>query len=473
MNFCKIESKSFLLKLIQFIIILDISICIVVFPFKTILKDKNEGINEDSKDYNSTHFMNDYFTRLNYIPMKIGNPPQEVNILLTYQDCGFKIGKAKKCIYLDNYLSYYNRNSSLDFKYTNYSSISMYEFRNQGSSAEDTICAYTDLELKNLKNFSNIGFYLGTDTNESICGVIGFKMDGFDNNCGKINNIIKSFNSQDVINNYQWVIKYNTIDEGLFILGGEVNEIIKNYDDNNLINVNTIFIGMKYCWGLSLQKIIINNNQTINTNLKTAEIDNDFSLIKGGYIYYEYIEKNFFKEYYSKDICVKNIWSYDKFYRYYIIECDKEKFGNDDIKKFPNLSFIITNSESILNLEGKDLFTETKYKFFFNVVFPEFWSEQWIFGKIFLKKFPTIIDFDKETIKIYNNYSEKTIINENKNFKFNIFLIIIIIVAFIIFGLLCYLLGKNLNKIRKKKANELNDDDYDYTPAKNDNNIND
>ena len=43
-----------------------------------------------------------------------------------------------------------------------------------------------------------------------------------------------------------------------------------------------------------------------------------------------------------------------------------------------------------------------------------------------------------------------------------------VFVAFIIFGILCYLLGKNLNKIRKKKANELNDD-YDYTPAMNEN----
>ena len=47
-------------------------------------------------------------------------------------------------------------------------------------------------------------------------------------------------------------------------------------------------------------------------------------------------------------------------------------------------------------------------------------------------------------------------------------LYLVVFVAFIIFGILCYLLGKNLNKIRKKKANELNDD-YDYTPAMNEN----
>ena len=61
--------------------------------------------------------------------------------------------------------------------------------------------------LKNIIKFGNIGFYLGSDTNESLCGIIGFKMDGFDSKCGKINNIIKSFKSRDIINNYKWIIK--------------------------------------------------------------------------------------------------------------------------------------------------------------------------------------------------------------------------------------------------------------------------
>ena len=133
------------------------------------------------------------------------------------------------------------------------------------------------------------------------------------------------------------------------------------------------------------------------------------------------------------------------------------------------MSFLIYDSETILDLEGKDLFSETKYKYFFNVVFNYEYSEQWILGKIFFKKFVTIIDSDKNQISIYNSYNKEMSNDENSNhpFKFNI-LYLVVFIAFIIFGILCYLLGKNLNKIRKKKANELNDD-YDYTPARNNN----
>ena len=37
-----------------------------------------------------------------------------------------------------------------------------------------------------------------------------------------------------------------------------------------------------------------------------------------------------------------------------------------------------------------------------------------------------------------------------------------IVVLLIITGVLCYFLGKNINQLRKKKANEL-EDDYEYT----------
>ena len=466
MFFYNYKRNFIFFEFISIIILLDISLCIIVFPFNTITENRNGEINEKSEKYNSTHFLNDYFTRLNYIPMKIGNPPQEVNILLTSQDCGFKIGNSSKCKkYMNNYLSYYNRNFSNDFRYTNYSEFKMYEFNNEGNSAEDTIFAYNDLQLKNIKNFQNIGFYLGSDTNQTLCGIIGFKQDGYDSKCSKINNIVKSFKSNDIINNYKWIIKYNTLDEGLFIIGGNMEEIIPNYKSNKMLTVNSAVIGMKYCWGLILKKIICNNNITINKDRTTAEIDNNFSLIKGSHTYHEYIEKNFFKEYYSKGICNQSVYYYDRFHDYYTIECEKEKFGSDDVNKFPNLSFLIYDSDIILDLEGKDLFIETKYKYFFNMVFNVDSSEQWIFGKIFLKKFPTIIDSDNNQISVYNT---KEVINENNSsFRFNI-LYLVVFVAFIMFGILCNLLGKNLNKIRKKKANELNDD-YDYTPAMNSN----
>ena len=52
---------------------------------------------------------------------------------------------------------------------------------------------------------------------------------------------------------------------------------------------------------------------------------------------------------------------------------------------------------------------------------------------------------------------------DNSSRTKTILIIILIIVLVCVTGVLCYFLGKNLNKMRKKKANELADDEYDYT----------
>ena len=389
-------------KLISIIILFDISLCMIVFPFRTIKEDRNGEINENSEEYNSNHFLNDYFTRPNYIPMKIGMPQQDVNFLLSLQDCGFKIGNFTNCEkYMANYLSTYKKEYSASIKFI--------DFYNEEYSVEETIYAYDDLQLKNIKAFSNIGLYLGK-SDEKICGIIGLKL-GFSDDCLKFKNILKSFKSNKITNNYKWMMKYNSLDEGLFIIGANMDEIIPNYNIENLFNSYSIMSGMNLIWGLYLRQIICGDNTTINTNEKTIKLDIDFSLIKGDRTYYEYIETYFFQKYYFKGICYKYIWNYDELNIYNIIECKKGKFGSDDIDKFPNLSFNI-DSGPILNFEGKDLFTETKYKYFFNIVFINDRSmvsilerNGWIFGKIFFKKFPVIMDSDAKTISIYNNYN--------------------------------------------------------------------
>ncbi len=391
-------------NLISTIILFDISLCMVVFPFKTIKEEKNGEINENSEEYNSNHFLNDYFTRPNYIPMKIGLPQQDVNFLISLQECGFKIGNFTNCKkYMTNYLSNYNPRNSMTIKYIN--------FDNEECSAEETIYAYDDLHLKDIKKFSNIGFNLGNrEENNNICGIIGLKL-GFSDECIKLNNIIKNFKSNKITSNYKWMMKYNSLDEGLFIIGANMDEIIPNYNDENLFYSYAIMTGMNLIWGFPLRQIKCGDNITINTNEKEIKLDIDFSLIKGDRAYYEYIETYFFQKYYSKGICYKYLWNYDEFSIYNTIECKKGKFGNDDIDKFPNLSFNI-DSGIILNFEGKDLFTETKYKYFFNIVFINDGSmisilerNSWIFGKIFFKKFPVIMDWDAKRIFIYNNYN--------------------------------------------------------------------
>ena len=138
------------------------------------------------------------------------------------------------------------------------------------------------------------------------------------------------------------------------------------------------------------------------------------------------------------------------------------------MKKFPTLSLVLVSFQAEFNFTYKDLFTETKHKYFFNVIFNVFITERWVFGKIFLRKYPLLINFDTQTVGYYNEFLHTDPIDDiNKDNKyFIIFMILIIIILVGISSAICYFLGKNLNKIKKRKANELIDDNYEYKPSK-------
>ena len=459
-------------KLIFFIILLDFYLCMIVYPFKTAYVSKNGGIDKNSKEYNSEHFMNDYYDRLLYTTMKIGNSPQEIKVILTYQDCGFKIGKAKKCVNSIDYLSHYNRNDSSDFQYTNHCNYLLNEFDNKGSSATDTIYSYTDVNLKNLKNFKDIGFYLGSDTNDLLCGVIGFKMDKYSDYCPHIDNIIRSFKSNDIINNYNWIFKYDNLDEGLLIIGSNLKDIIPKYNEEKVFRkINSAYIGGHYPWSFYLKEMIV-GNESFRESEMWVEIENDFSLLLGNSQYKEYIYESFFELFFESKICSEKEWEYNFMNKFLVIECNKDFFGNNEIKKFPNLSFVSRGLEAKIQFENTELFTETKYKYFFNVIFSQYRGSKWLFGKLFLQKYPTMFNLDANTIEIYDGSRDSDNISGSSSISPTLKTILFIVGIIILvcgIGILGYFLGKNLNKMRKRKANELDDEDYEYS-SKNDNN---
>ena len=467
----------------KFIIFLlfHVSLNMMVFPFNQVIVNKNGFLTKDSPEYNGTHFATDYFKTKLYTQMKIGNPYQLVKVLLSSETCAFKIGKSKNCVYDDNYLSYYNRNKSNDFTFTPLYSMTDEEcYDERGSTATDTIYAYTDIKLENEAQFKRLGFYLGSDTNDSLCGIIGLENDNII--CERIYNIVKHSKLRQYIQNYKFLLKYNNINEGLFIIGAELKDVVENYDEKkNFVTKLSTRIGV-YRWGIEITKIILGEkNDTIDYNI-AGEINNDFSFIVAGPKFFPYLNNSFFTEYFNKGICILNFYDNDpqlKFSeKYHVIECNKEKFGKNDLAKFPNLYIYIGDyyQSKKFSFDYNDLFTETKYKYFFNIILEKNLISKIKLGKIFLKKYPVNFNLDSKMIEIYDEYYKDNTEENNKNdndVKKNpdrnnntVYLyIIIIVLAIIITGILGYFLGKYLNKIRKKRANELIDEDeYEYNP---------
>ena len=82
-----------------------------------------------------------------------------------------------------------------------------------------------------------------------------------------------------------------------------------------------------------------------------------------------------------------------------------------------------------------------------------------------MRKYPFIFDYDKKTINFPNIYNIKKLKNSNeKENSFIVYFKIIIIIFLIIIGIIFgVLIGKYFwHNNRKKRANELDDDDFEY-----------
>ena len=143
------------------------------------------------------------------------------------------------------------------------------------------------------------------------------------------------------------------------------------------------------------------------------------------------------------------------------------------MKKFPILSLVSIGFQKEFKFDYKDLFTETKYRYFFNIIFNVFITKKWILGKPFLRKYPMMFNYKLQTIGYYNGEfktepdttKDDNVDESSKKFLYSIIFIIIFLLI-LTSGITCYYIGKRFKKDKKKKANELDDDDFDYTPSK-------
>ena len=235
--------------------------------------------------------------------------------------------------------------------------------------------------------------------------------------CEKIINIIKDCKSKKYINNMKFILKYNnSINEGLFIIGSELKDVIDNFDENKIFIVQLTNRIKQYRFGFEISKALIGeNNFTIHTNLP-GEINNDCYFIIAGPQYLANFSSLFFEKYFKKGICNINIYENDPSLalseKYSVIECHKGKFIEKDLKEFPNFYLFISNyfEEKKIFFDYKDLFTETKYKYFFNIIFDNSLRSKIELGKIFLKKYPVNFDFDNKFLEIYDFMKKNQII---------------------------------------------------------------
>ena len=420
-----------------FLIIYQISFIfnIIVLPIEVKIKTK-KNIDDPDEYY--------LYTKLN-----IGEPIQEIDC-----EINFEISDYYMTNYPSNVIPRYNISLSRTIEKTETMPILTSKF-SDGYLAHETIYVFDEINCKNEKKIENMNFVMPYFSSTIYACEIGFQSRHSD----KMNamSFIHELKKNNIVDNYIWTLKLDNLNEGLLIIGAAPHEYDKNYKESELRLINSFSENSKPYWSLSFKFDPSNTNYKMNQNIIVYISPKIYGVITS-YYYLQIIEENFFKKYYSKNICERIIISFEK-RNYFKIICSKEKFTTNDIESFPPLKLYNIALNYTFILEGKDVFRENEEKYELEIIseINSIYTE-WKLGRIFLKKYQIIFDDDNGLIGFYRpNLFEA---NEKNNKMSNGLKIGILFVVGSIFIFLSFLIYKKINIIvkRKKMANELEDD---------------
>ena len=462
-----------------------ISIEYLVIPFKYLNEKKSKIYNLN--DISGKDFL-DFSTNKLISSISIGTPYKSLELKLTMDYKLFFIGKGY-C--QDNSLSTYNPLYSNSYTNKSFYPSPFDDLRNM-TIGNDIISLYNDYNLKSNISLNNMQLYYGYKDNinndnilkDKICGVLGFKLHSTENsyyNKFKTWNLLLKANN---ITNYSfWTIEFfgekeknekNNFD-GYLILGAGDNKYlkdIKNISQDDISYAYSSHLSNSIEWMINFQQIYYNYPQNnlikMKQDLSKVELNFDIDYYFSTKQYFESIKMNFFEKYISNGICRIN--KLKEFYlRYQFITCDKT-FSNE-LTNFPDLNMLSTYYNYTFQLTNKDLFMEVNNNILFLIFYNPWNPNHFIFGKNFMKKYQFIFRYDQKNIG-FLKYNEN--INENKDTKEKrketidnkkqMEILVIIILSIVVIGIISgiFFLKFKWDKKRKKRANELDDENYDY-----------
>ena len=449
----------------------------IVLPFKIIglpsFRDAKEK--KEKESYNSIEFFKDEYTFRMFSPVKIGSPPQDIIALINFNFNHLLIGKLlqiPKKIYPISFYKGYKYDKSYSF--INVTSIN----NTKKLDSKNIICneklylfsKIKDVEENIYTSFPNFEFKIEKDTkyiNNSLYGlIIGMKLKNDKKyEANFINQIIK----KNIISSNIISFEFKNENEGLLILGKYPHEYMpKRYKEENFKMIYPNRLKDTY-----LTNFVINFEEIYSSINKEKYLIQKFTqgylFINTGFIigvkeYRNFIEEQFFNKYINMSICQKNHTSLD-YDDYILFSCyENTKFN---LEEFPSLNFNIKSENLFFEFTYKDLFKKIDDKYYFLVVFKIYDVGSWNIGKPFYVKYTLVYNGESKSIGFYSKLNLNK--NEKKSgtilFELNAFKIVMIILLFLVFifliMILCYCFGKKMNLMKKRRANEL-DDNYDY-----------
>ena len=325
---------------------------------------------------------------------------------------------------------------------------------------------------------SNIVFYLSIEnygySHITEGGKLGF---GYSNEYGESieSSFVKKLKSLDMISSYDISILYdsNKTDEdtGNLLIGALPHKVNnKTYNESDLKNALSNSYGQ---WEIIFEKISLGNN-TFDRS-KEAYFYPEFGFIVGTFNFFDALNQsaNWYELFNSNKKCHNYKFQIDDIeasdiptflFEYTGYYCEKDVNVDDII----NQSLIFSSQKFVYEfiLNNKDLWIEKNGYKYFMVLRTLNIDNCWIFGKPFFKRFHMSFNIDSKIMNVYPNvnFDVKDDKKPNKENDYTVLYIGIIVGLVLISGILAFFLIKQyISAPRKKRANELLDDNFEYT----------
>ncbi len=440
----------------------------------------------EMETYNATRFLNYWFYNGMYSVVNVGSDTIQAYINMKHSKLSIEKCDVDR-IYSKALLN--NKYFYKPFESSTYS-------EKDNKIGNDIFSFYGDMRYRTYKTIGEekgkgLDFYFTAENDDTaLCGNLGFNMNV---NSDKTN-LIYQLKNRKYIKEYIWTLKYQTEEDGIIVVGTEPHF----YDDYYMSQYVTIKAiqnqSPETAWSFKMDEVSTydeNKNKVVFSQNKVDFLV-DRGLIIGTDEYKKKIDELFFDDLIdTKKVCKREVSVFSEAGKnekdeYYVYYCDRNDFMGNKYSsntkyygKFPNLDFYIKEHNYTFILSKEHLFYAMGKIAFFLVVFKKSDTENkiWKFGEPFFSHYQLTFNQDKKTVGFYDYRLEKIknedyikIIEQKKqenNQKneniYKILKIILIVVGFIAFVALAYFLGKKLNESRKKRANELSDDDFDYS----------
>lgn len=417
-----------------------------------------------------------------YTIFKIGSPLQKVPLIINPKSDLFFINNqnnysiipidSRKYNFSKNFLSkynYYNSTKSISSK-LNWCRESEFFPDVECCSFNDDIFFYENFKKEDKK--VNIKFESMNNIEDNITGEIGLNL--YDRVGRVYNTFLGILKISELIDSYYWYFDFNSSEnqKGKIVIGSLIHEDYPNlFSEDDLFFTNSFtytgkeFMQMKFTKIYTIDNI---NEEKIQNEYNTqVELSYDSNVILCDFKYKNYLLKKMHDLFEEKKCFNDIVRNFDDFLNYTFLYCKNENNVLNRLKKIINTIYLYSDDFNYaLEITSDDLIKIKGDFILIQIIFNEV-NSRWNLGKIFTLKYNFIFNQEKKQIGFYKKNNNKKDKYEPNYFKI-IWIIVTIIALCIILILSGYFLGKYWNKVRKKRANELNDD-YDYVIDKNEN----